>query len=169
MATNFSNFSNLSTMNGKNNSGATLSPITATTLPSLSKNGFSNFSNLSTMNNGQTVGSQAKAPAQNITKPANTLPSNQVKTVSTAPAANAATPYSPNASQTTGLLAALARQKAGTATDADNKNLAYAQGKGWKAPVSPTSSTATTLTPAPKSATGLDPNEIGRASCRERV
>lgn len=70
------------------------------------------------------VGVQAKSPQQNIVKPTNTLQNNQVK-ISTTPAPMDFT------NQNAGLLAALSRQKAGTASDTDKKNLAYAQSRGW--------------------------------------
>lgn len=72
----------------------------------------------------KSVGIQAKAPDQNIKPPTNILQNNQVKIASQSSPVDFS-------SQNQGLLAALARQKAGTANEADKRNLAYAQGRGW--------------------------------------
>lgn len=68
------------------------------------------------------VGVKPKAPQQ--VKPTNTLQNNQVRTTTT----QAPMDFT---NQNAGLLAALARQKAGTASDTDRKNLTYAQSRGW--------------------------------------
>lgn len=70
------------------------------------------------------VGVKPKSPQQNIIKPTNTLQNNQVRIASTPPPMDFTNQHS-------GLLAALARQKAGTASDTDRKNLSYAQSRGW--------------------------------------
>lgn len=70
-------------------------------------------------------GMQAKSPEQNIKPVTNTIQSNQVKT----PTQAQSTPFSDT--QNTGLMAALQRQKSGTVTGEDVKNINYAQSKGW--------------------------------------
>jgi hypothetical protein len=117
----------LSAMNN-NGQSQTLNPFLGKSLPqNLFTEPFSQYQK----DNGvipSSAGVKASNPNSNITPPVKTL----------TPAQTAPTPTAPktfNSSQNNGLLAALARQKAGTANTADNNNLAYAQKNGWTAPV----------------------------------
>lgn len=79
-------------------------------------------------------------------------------------------------SKTAGLMAALSRQTAGTATDVDLKNLAYAKSQGFVAPTAPathvppsvpnsTTTAATPVaTPVPSTATAAAPSQADQLS-----
>lgn len=86
----------------------------------------------------QTTGIKAVAPEQKQT----TVNTNTIKPSQTQTNTATATPKTFTNEQNQGLLAALARQKSGTASKADNDNLSYAQKNGWKAPAATTATTA---------------------------
>lgn len=116
--------------NNKINPGATM--------PSLANGAFA----LSQINGGNTqnLGQPAKSPEQNVSKPTNTLTPSQTKVQSTS-SNKVTTPTSSKTftdQQNQGLMAVLARQKAGTANSTDLQNLKYAQDNGWKASTTPT-------------------------------
>lgn len=113
-------------------------------------NAFTNYQMSSLTPKSPKAGVTAVAPEQNITKPTNTLTPKQTSTTPVP------TNKTFNPQENTGLLAALSRQTAGTANDADNKNIAYAQSKGWKAPTpTATSTTATPVKPTDVTSGGI--------------
>lgn len=95
------------------------------------------------------LGIKAKNPAYNVPSSVSPLKPNQVQ----APAVSS--PKTFNEQQNTGLLAALSRQKAGTANPEDTKNLQFAQSKGWKATITSPEATTTPIKPIDTTSKGL--------------
>jgi len=114
---------------------------------------------VSPTNNVFNAGVQAKSPEQNIKPVNNTIQPNQVRTTAPTTTSNTATPKTFTDAQSSGLMAALGRKNAGTANDADNKNLAYATSNGWK-PTATTTTTAPVAKPTDISSGGIITNMV---------